>query len=437
MYANNLWFVYCKEVNVVSMNKKTVWNSYRFPILLMTGVVIGCIIGVVFGSKATVLKPLGDIFLNLIFCIVVPVVFFSISSAVSSMNNMKRLGKILGYMMLVFIITGFIGSAMMYIMCQINPPAQGIQPIFQDTEAAETMTVGEQIVNSLTVSDFSMLLSRKNMLPLIIFSIFFGFVVGNMKEKMEGVSKALNTMSTLFMKMVDYIMLYAPIGLGAYFAALIGDVGPQLLGTYARTLFTVYLPVVILYLIIAWPAYAYFAGGMQGIKTFFKNAVNPAVTSLATQSSIATLPVNMEATRKMGVPKDIVDIVLPIGATLHMDGACISAIMKIALLFGLFGRPYTGFSTWAISTLVAIVGGMVMSGVPGGGMLGEMLIMNVFGFPMEAFPVIATIGFLIDAPGTMLNATGDGLAAMMVTRLVEGKNWMKNKFSLAEDNVQA
>ncbi len=411
------------------INKQTVWNSYRFPLILLSGIIIGCIIGFAAGEKAVVLKPLGDIFINLIFAIVVPVVFCSIGSSVASMGNMKRLGKILGTLMAVFIVTGIISSGLMYLFVQINPPAQDMHLELGEVAVVQTMSAGEQLVKSLTVTDFPELLSRKNMLPLIIFSIFFGLVVASMKEKGVGIAKGLENLSNVFIKMVDYIMLYAPIGLGAYFAALIGEMGGQLLNTYAHMLLTLYFPFIIGYIVIIWPCYCIFAGGFKGIKVFFKNAVTPIITSFATQSSIATLPVNLEATKKMGVPRDIAEIVLPIGATMHMEGACISTIMKIALLCGMFGRPFTGFNDWVLATAVAVVGGMVMSGVPGGGMLGEMLIMNIYGFPMEAFPIIATIGFIIDAPGTMINATGDGLAAMMITRIVEGVDWMSKKFS--------
>jgi len=228
------------------------------------------------------------------------------------------------------------------------------------------------------------------------------------------------------MKMVDIIMLYAPIGLGAYFATLVGEFGPQLLGAYGRAM-AVYYPICILYFFIAFPAYCYFAGGMEAVRRMFRYMLPPSITSLATQSSIATLPVNLEAAANIGVPKDIREIVLPIGATMHMDGTVLSSILKISFLFGLFGHDFSGFGTYVAAICVAILGGVVMSGVPGGGLIGEMLIVSLFGFPLEAFPIIATIGFLVDPPATWINATGDTIVSMIVTRLVEGKDWvMKN-----------
>lgn len=409
--------------------KNSLWENYKFPIILLSSIILGSIIGIILGKKATVLKPLGDIFLNLMFTIVVPLVFLTISSAISSMINMKRLGKIIGNMLLVFVITGIIASILMITTVNIFPPAQGVQIDLPQAEELQSLSLGDQIVAALTVTDFPLLISRRNMLPLILFSIFFGICISLLGDKAKKVGEALNILSEIFLKMVSLIMYYAPIGLGAYFAALIGEFGPELLGSYARAM-AVYYPICILYFFIAFFFYSYYAGGRDGVSIYFKNIFPVAITSLATQSSIATLPVNMEVTEKMGVPNDIRDIVLPIGATAHMDGSCLSAILKISFLFGLFDMPFTGIGTYVTAILISVLSGVVMSGVPGGGLIGEMLIVNLYGFPMEAFPIVATIGYLVDPPATMINVTGDTVAAMMVTRMIEGKDWLKKKLSM-------
>ena len=132
-----------------------------------------------------------------------------------------------------------------------------------------------------------------------------------------------------------------------------------------------------------------------------------------------------EACKKIGVPKDIREIVLPIGATAHMDGTVLSTILKISFLFGIFQIPFEGIGTYLSALALSVVGGVVMSGVPGGGLIGEMLIVTMYGFPAEAFPIIATIGYLVDPFATMINASGDTMASMLVTRAVEGKDWIK------------
>ncbi len=407
----------------MSTKTQTVWEAYRFPIILLAAIVLGSIIGIVMGADAAVFKPLGDIFLNLMFTVVVPLVFITISSAVANMANMRRLGSILKNLLLVFVVTGIISAIIMIFFVTVIPPAQGVNLNVNAEEPIEKISLANQAVKAITVSDFPELLSRRNMLPLIVFSVLFGFCVTALGEKGKKVAEALDTLSNVMMKMVSFIMYYAPVGLAAYFAALVGEFGPELLKDYARAM-AVYYPVTIAYFFIAFFVYAYYSGGMLAVKRFFKNIVSPAFTSLATQSSIATLPVNLESARKMGVPKDIREIVLPMGATMHMDGSCLSAILKISFLFGLYGKEFTGIGTFATAILISVMSGVVMSGVPGGGLIGEMLIVNLYGFPPEAFPIIATIGFLVDPPATMVNACGDSVAAMMVTRLVEGKEWL-------------
>lgn len=413
-----------------TVEKSSVASSYKFPLILLGAIIIGCVIGGVAPGFATKLSPFGDIFINLMFTAVVPLVFLSVSSAVSNMIDLKRLGKILKNLLIVFVVTGVIASVLILIVVKIFPPAEGVK-VALETGDLDKISIGEAIVNTFTVPDFSGILSRSHMLPLILFSMFFAICV-TLTDKSGDISRMLDKLNQVFMKMVNLIMYYAPIGLGCYFANLVAQYGPQLLGTYARSML-IYYPICIAFFFAAFFVYSYWAGGgMIGVKVFFKNVFNPAITSLATCSSIATLPVNLAAAERMGVQKDVREIVLPLGATMHMDGTCLSSILKISLLFGIFGHSFSGIGTYVMAVAIAVLGGVVMSGVPGGGLIGEMLICNVYGFPPEAFPIIAAIGFLVDPPATMVNSTGDAVASMMVTRMVEGKDWLKKRIENGE-----
>ncbi|QXW65410.1 dicarboxylate/amino acid:cation symporter [Streptobacillus moniliformis] len=412
------------------MEKKSIWKSYRLSIILILSIIIGSLIGAIFGEKAMVLKPFGDLFINLMFTIVVPLVFATIASSISNMSNMKRLGKIIRSMLVVFVVTGLIASVIILFVVKMFPPADGVNIVVNEVAELKTISTGDQIVKTFTVTDFTELISRRNMLPLIIFTIFFGFCVNAIGESGKVISNFLSALSKTLLKMIGYIMYYAPIGLGAYFAALVGEYGKELIGSYTKAML-IYYPLCILYILIFFPIYAYISGGKEGVKSL-KYVLSPAVTAIATQSSIATLPVNIEACENIGVPKDVSDIVLPIGATAHMDGTVIGTILKISFLFGVFNIPFTGISTYFTAILLSIAGGVVMSGIPGGGLIGEMLIVSIYGFPPEAFPIVATIGYLIDPPATMINAAGDTVASMLVARMVEGKNWLLKK---GEKNV--
>ena len=413
------------------MDKKRIWKSYRFPIILVMGIIVGALLGVTLGEKATVLKPLGDIFLNLMFTIVVPMVYVSITTAVGNMVNMKRLGKILGNLVVTFIITGMFAAALVLVVVNIWPPAANTTIQLANAEMQEAASVGDLLVNSLTVNDFSGLMSRNNMLPIIVFAILSGVCVSACGGEESPVGRLLNNLNDIIFKMVDVIMKLAPIGLGAYFANLVGEFGPELIGDYGRAM-VIYYPMCLVYVVIAFPAYTYFAGGMTAVKRMLKHILSPALTAFATQSSVAAIPANMEACRKIGVPEDISNIVLPMGATMHMDGSVLSSIIKISFLFGIFGQPFTGVGTYAMSVVVAILSAFVLSGAPGGGLVGEMLIVSLFGFPAEAFPLIATLEFLFDPAATCLNSSGDTIASMMITRMVEGRDWLAKRIASGE-----
>ncbi|MCF2625791.1 dicarboxylate/amino acid:cation symporter [Fusobacterium perfoetens] len=407
--------------------KQSIWEAYKFSIILLGAIFIGSIVGIQMGEKATMFKPFGDLFINGMFMVVVPLVFVTISSSIAGMSDMNRLGKILKTMLITFVGTGMVAAVYVFITVKVFPPAEGVSLAMPAAEALKPFQTGDQIVSAITVTDFPELISRKNMLPLIIFSIVFGICTNMIGEKGKVIAKGLDALSEVFLKIVGLLMYYAPIGLGAYFAALIGEHGKELLGSYARAM-AVYYPLCLVYMFTAFPLYAWISGGMEGVRRL-KYVVSPAVTAVATQSSIATLPVNLEACEKIGVPKDIREIILPIGATAHMDGTVLSSILKISFLFGIFQVPFEGVGTYASALLLSIAGGVVMSGVPGGGLIGEMFIVTMYGFPAEAFPIIATIGYLVDPFATMINASGDTIASMLVTRVVEGKDWLKKQLA--------
>jgi Na+/H+-dicarboxylate symporter len=398
--------------------------------VLLGSIILGCILGIIMGKRAVIFKPLGDIFLNAMFMVVVPLVFTTICSAVANMSSMKRLGKVMGTMMAVFLVTGVIAAVLMLGAVSLYPPAQGTKIVLEAPEEFQALNTVDQIVNALTVPDFKDMLSRKAMLPLILFTIVFGIALQMLGEQARKISEGIKVLSEAMLKVVKIVMLYAPIGLGAYFAALVGDFGPNLLGDYARSML-IYHVVCMGYFLIAFTAYAWIATQGKGVGTFWKNILTPAVTALSTQSSAATLPVNLEAARRIGIPEDIREVVLPVGATIHMEGSCLSGIIKIAFLFGIFQTPFTGIGTFASAVVVSVLSGVVLSGMPGGGLVGEMLIVSLYGFPPEAFPIIATMGFLVDPGATLVNATGDTCSSMLVSRFIEGKSW----FERAHQNV--
>jgi len=399
-------------------------KSYGFSLLLLLSIGIGSGLGLLLKKDAVLLKPLGDIFLNLLFTSLIPLVFFSISSAVAGMTNGRRLGKILSSMVVVFVLTGTIASVLMVIGVSVYPPATGVNITLQSAGDLQSLNTADQIVKALTTPDFPDVLSKKNMLALIFFAILVGLATSSLKEKGRIFAEFLASASEVMMKVIDLIMYYAPIGLCAYFAYLTGVFGPELLGSYFRAM-SLYYPLTICYFFAGFSLYAYLAGEGLGVRTFWENIIPPALTALATGSSVAAIPSNLEAANKSGVPKDISELIIPIGATIHMDGSCLAAVLKIAFLFGIFHLDFSGMGTLLTAVGIALLSGIVMSGIPGGGFIGELLIISLYGFPLEAFPIISMIGVLVDPPATLVNSTGDNVCSMIVARMLGGKNWMK------------
>lgn len=391
-------------------------KRYSSSIILIISSLMGCLIGFIFKDKAVVLKPFGDIFLNLMYTIVVPLVFFTISSSIANMTNLKKLGKILRYTFLIFVITSSIAAIMMLIVLKFINPVNDI--ISLEFTNIEKVSIAKQIVSSLTVSNFINLFDRSNMLPLIIFSTLFGIATSTIKS--PSISKNLEDISKIILGIVKIIMYYAPIGICCYFASMIAEYGSSLLGSYLKATIIYYI-VSILYFLIFYTIYAYISDRKNGIKRFYKNIIPSLATSLSTQSSLASLPTNLTTADNINITPSVSKVALPLGSTMHMEGSSMGAILKIVFLFAIFNKPFTGIDIYLISILIAVLSAVVMSGIPGGGLIGEMLIVSLYGLSNEAFVVIATIGFLIDPPATMLNVCGDISSSMLIDKCINKK----------------
>ncbi len=404
---------------------KNFLKNYWFILCMLIAIVGGCITGALW-PEATCLEPLGTLFINLMFCVVVPMVFFSISSAIANMKNIKRAGKVMGVTIATFLVTAAIAAVIMYIVVRVIPIVTGTYEQVEGT-VDETLGFADMIINFFTKPDFMELWSRRAMLPLIVAAVFFGFgtqMAGGPETK---VAKLLEEITTIMMNIVKLITYYAPIGFFGFFAYLVATYGPELIGDYSRTLI-VYYVMCFVYMLLSFPIYARYGGGKGGAKVMFKHLFRPAAVSFGTCSSVATIPTNMEVAEETGISKDVSGIVLPLGATMHMDGSAMSAIIKVAFLFGIFGQDFgTGRAILAI--IVAVFSSVAMSGIPGGGGVGELVLCTIF-FPNRlaiAYPIAIALGNLVDPPATMVNAAGDYVASFIVSRFVDGKDWLQKK----------
>ncbi|WP_439646512.1 dicarboxylate/amino acid:cation symporter [Paucilactobacillus hokkaidonensis] len=408
------------------------WKNYRGTIFLLAGLVLGGLAGVIWGTKVNVVKPFGDLFLNLMYMILIPLVFFSISSAIASMTEMKRLGKILVTTLLVFLGTALVAAVLGYLAVVIfrpinNVDMSSIQHMMGHVKGAGGNKVSglERLVQTFTVDDFSKILSKNNMLSLIVVAIFTGIATSTSGKAAQPFAKVLAAGNVVTMKIVKYIMYYAPIGLGCFFATVIGNLGAEMVTTYLRT-WLVYLGFAVFYFFIVMSGYAFIAGGRAGFKIFFgKTSVPQPLLQLQLAHQLLRF-LSTWNIQKMGVTPDIAETVIPLGANTHKDGSVVGGILKATFLFVLFGRSITKPENALLIIGVGFLVGVVMSAIPGGGFVAETVIITVFGFPMTALPLILIISEIIDIPATLLNSSSNTTAGMLVTRFVEGKNWLNN-----------
>ncbi len=416
------------------MAKKSFFKNYGFILFMLTGIVAGCLVGALKPSLGSKLAPLGTVFINLMFCVVVPMVFCSIASAISNMSSAKRAGKVMGITIATFLVTAAIAAVIMYLLVRFFPVVTGDYKATEGT-VDSTLGVADMIINFFTKPDFLELLSRKAILPLIIAAVFFGFGVQMSGGKESMVAKLLDNLTVCLMNVVKIITYYAPIGFFGFFASLVATYGPDLIGDYSRTLI-VYYVLSFVYMFVFFPIYARFGGGKGAVKVMWKHLFRPAAVSFGTCSSVATIPTNMEVCEETGVSKEVSNIVVPIGATMHMDGSAMSAIIKVAFLFGVFGLDFgTGEAILAI--IIAVFSSVAMSGIPGGGGTGELVLCTLF-FPDQlavAFPIALAIGNLVDPPATMVNSAGDYVATYIVSRFVEGKDWLQKKIGGSKEEL--
>lgn len=407
---------------------KKILKNYKSTIILIGGIILGTIVGLIFKEKAAILSPLGDIFINLMFVVIVPLVFLTISSSIIKMENPKRLGKIMIVIILVFLlmslVAAFIGIGTTRAIKIIDSGNQSEIMNLLDTSITNTekLNILERTANLLTVNDFYKILSKDSIIAIILFAIIFGFAVKKSKSKGEKVKEIILSLNDIIINTVNIIMHYAPVGLGCYIASLIGTYGGTIAVGFLKT-FIIYTFICLFVYIIVYSIYALIAGGTKALKIYWKSIIPSTFAALATCSSAACIPINIKSTKEMGISDDVAETTIPMGTSFHKDGSVIGSVFKIMFLVYLF-QTNTSLSTIIITSILAT---LLITAVPiGGGTISEMFILQLLGFPTSALPILAVIATIIDAPATVLNVVGDASASLLVGRIVDGKNFLKS-----------
>ncbi len=401
---------------------KKILKNYKSTIILISAIIVGVIVGLIFKGDASVLKPFGDIFLNLLLMVIVPLIFTTITTAICKMESPKRLKKIISRIFLAFIIVStiaaIIGVTSTYMFKLVDSNDSKILELLDSSSVVdEELSILDRTVSLITTTDFVNLLSRDNIMALLVMSIMIGLAIRMSGKKGEKVKEVLISLNEVVLNVVKIIMYYAPIGLGCYMASLVGTYGSTIASGFLKT-FIIYTLVCVFVYFIVYSIYALIGGGREGLKKYWLNVITPTATALGTCSSAACIPVNSEACKKMGVSNDIAETIVPLGTTFHKDGSIIGSAFKIMFLVYLFDMSPSIWLVIGVSLLVTLL----IAAVPiGGGTISEMMIITLMGFPIAALPILTVIATIIDAPATVLNVVGDSATGMLVSRMVDGK----------------
>lgn len=407
---------------------KKIIKNYKQSIILIGSLIIGTIVGLIFKEKSTVLEPLGTLFINMLLVVVVPLIFLSITTSIGKIDKPKRVGKILRGIIIAFVFTSLvsvvIGLTSLKIRLVDSGDANKITALLDEsTDVSDDASVLDKLVNSVSTNDFVNLLSKNNILALIVISILSGLAINKSGEKGKSFLKVLDSAYEVLQNLIKILMYYAPIGLGCYFASFTGTFGASVTQGFVKMLVIYTILVLFVYFVI-YSLYAYMAAGKIGVKKYWANVIPASVTALSTCSSAASIPVNTECAKKIGVSEDIASPTITLGTSFHKDGSIIGSVFKIMFLVYLFDMPVNGIKVLGVSLLATIL----VTAVPiGGGTISEMLILKLMGFPVAALPILTIIATIIDAPATLLNVTGDCASSMLVSRMVDGKDSLKKE----------
>lgn len=311
-----------------------IWNTYKSSFLLLASMIIGGIVGMFWGEGAEILQPVADTFLNLLYCCVVPLIFCSLTSAIAKMDDLSKLKKIMGYFLAGTFITGIIACLFMMIPAVILDPGKGV--VLDMSKDVTNASGSLNVLGMFTVGDFPKLFSKANLMALIVFTVIFSIAVIMAGEKGKPIVRAMDSLTAVIVNVINIVMKLAPLGLGCYFAILIGKYGNEVIGPLSKGII-LYLFVVLAYFVVSQTVMAYLGAGIEGVRAWWKGAAAPTLTALGTCSSAASLPINLLHAKQIGIPDDVADLAVPLGANLHKDGACIIQILKISLLCTAFG----------------------------------------------------------------------------------------------------
>lgn len=383
-------------------------------IYLILGIVIGALVGIFWAPAAAFVAPVGDIFLNMLFVLVVPLVFFSVTLSFCNLRSEGRIGKVLGRTLSAFAIMWASAGILGYLSCLlVNPLGPNFDAsAFPPIGAENSLSGADAVVNAVSVGDFPQLFSKFNLLPLMLFSMILGLGISSAGEKAGAFKSFMESGREVSVSTMNILMKAAPVGLGCYFAATIAEMGGQLLGGYLRV-FLLLTTVCAIQFFVVNPFLVFVKGGPSALKAFARNIIPPTLTAMATQSSTLAMPGNITAARLSGTDAGVAEAVVPLSTNLLKAGSVANNIYKVVFLLVLSGRGFSTPGDALVCIGLAVLAAVVSGAVTNGGLSGEILICTLLGVDPAMVGIIMIIGTICDIPATIVNSQSNVVAAIL------------------------
>lgn len=404
------------------MKKKKLSLPVMIVIALILGVLLGLLLMDHVDIATTYIQPFGTIFLNLLKFIVVPIVLLSIMCGVMSMKDIKKVGSIGGKTIVFYLLTTAFATTIGLIISNfLRGSFKVLETSGLEYIPSEPVSFMDTLVNIFPSNAFAPLVDA-NMLQVIVIALLFGFAVVLVGEKAEPAKKVIESFNDVCVKVMDMIIKLSPIGVFCLITPVIAENGAAVIGSLAAVIGVAYL-CYILHMILV---YSLLVKGMAGISPlqFFKNVSPAMIFAFSSASSVGTLPINIECTEKLGVKKDIASFVLPLGATINMDGTAIYQGVCAVFIATCFGIDLT-FTQMISIVLTATIASIGTAGVPGAGLVMLTMVLQSVGLPIEGVALVAGVDRIFDMGRTVTNITGDAACAVVVNALEEKKSRSK------------
>ena len=392
--------------------KKKLSLTAKITISLLLGILAGVALQNHSDIALTYIKPIGTIYLNLIKMIVVPVVLLSITQGIVSLQDIRKVGTLGLRTVVYYLFTTALAVTIGLIFANIlNVGAGYVLPAGElSYEASEAPSFIDTLVNIFPSNAFSPLVSA-NMLQVIVLALFLGFGIILAGEKGETAVKVVDSFAEVAFRIMDMIIQLSAVGVFALICPVVSENGPEVLLPLLKVVLVAYVGYIV-HMVLVYSASVKTFAGMNPLK-FFREMSRPMLFAFSSASSVGTLPFNLETTQKLGVRKEIASFVLPLGATINMDGTAIYqgvCAIFIAQIFGI-DLNLTQQMTIVLTATLASVG---TAGVPGSGMIMLAMVLESVGLPLEGIALVAGIDRILDMGRTVVNITGDAACAICV-----------------------